>query len=294
MKPETERIAAALTSLTEDLYYSLVGDEPYVVVVWDSEEKGEWTLLNFLRDRQALTLFEPEAFLNQIRQIQTQAVSQQYQALVKLLQENVSELRIYGYGFPKLPEDLFGGELPIAEEERDRLGVPLLIGELVTGEWIGLAPKQERGADSSLKLGLANRESIALVEQVQSLTGAIAHQMKSRSWRLSESWVVVATGDRHSVIERLLVAAKFLSIDEINTFFRSVEAELEEFEEGEELPEDLQKSIALRDYFQSQLQQSQTYNLDYIIGGERFSVHYLLGKTSTGDWAGVVTDSFTF
>ena len=121
MKPQTEQIVATLERLTDDLYYSLVGDEPYVIITWEVEEKGSFSLEKFLRDRQAITPFKPEDFLSQIRQNQSQTASEHYQNLIALLQANLSELTIYGYGFPELPEDLFGGNLPIEKDEIDPL-----------------------------------------------------------------------------------------------------------------------------------------------------------------------------
>ncbi|NER95899.1 MAG: hypothetical protein F6J86_38915, partial [Symploca sp. SIO1B1] len=79
-----------------------------------------------------------------------------------------------------------------------------------------------------------------------------------------------------------------------NKFLRNIESELEELEEYEELPTDLQQTIDLREYFQSQLLNSRVYNLDYNISDESFTIHYALGQTEDGDWMGVVTDSFTF
>lgn len=299
MNAQTEQIAATLAALTEDLYYSLVGDEPYVVVVWDAAEKGEFTVENWLRDRGALTAFELEDFFSQLQETQPSAVREQYQGLVQLLQENLSALRIYGYGFPDLPDDLFGGELPIAAADLEPLGIPLFLGELATGEWLGLAPQQQYGSDSPARWKIPDLDSVGeeateLVERIQTAASAISHHMKSKSWRLSEHWPVVLAGDRASVVEKVLTAARFLSVGEISAFFQGIAEELEDFEPGEEPPEDLQKSLELRDYFLSQLQSSRVFNFNYIIGGEVFTVHYLLGQTPAGDWAGVVTDSFTF
>ena len=299
MKPQTQQIIGTLVEITNDLYYSLVGDEPYVTVSWELEEKGEFSVENFLLDNQALTPFTPEDFLHQIQQTQAQPVVEHYQNLLTLLQANLSELTIYSYGFPELSEDLFNGDLPINTDELAPLLIPLLIGLSPAGEWIGLAPQQKRGCSSSPRFAIPDLESVgetttALVEQIQSLTSQIEHKLSTRSWKLKKSWQVVLTTNRTSIIEKLLSQAGFLSIEEINNFLRSIEDEIEEFEEDEELPTDLQQKIDLREYFQSQLLNSRVYNLDYNISDESFTIHYALGQTEDGDWMGVVTDSFTF
>ena len=299
MKPQTQQLVATLTEITNDLYYSLVGDEPYVTVSWEVEEKGEFSLENFLLDKQALTPFEPEDFLHQIQQTQSKSVVEHYQNLIALLQANLSELTIYSYGFPELPEDLFNGELPIDADELEPLLIPLLIGLSSEGAWIGLAPQQKLGYKSSPKFAIPDLESLGetttkLVEQIKSLTAQIEYQLSTKEWKLKSSWEVVTTNSRTSIIEKLLSQAGFLSIQEINEFLSSIETELEECEEDEEIPTDLQQKIDLREYFQSQLLDSRVYNLNYNISDESFTIHYALGQTQDGDWMGVVTDSFTF
>ncbi|NET59560.1 MAG: hypothetical protein F6K47_26460 [Symploca sp. SIO2E6] len=299
MKPQTQQIITTLTEITNDLYYSLVGDEPYVTVFWEVEEQGEFSVENFLLDNQALTPFAPEDFLDQIQQTQSPTVVEHYHNLLGLLQANLSELTIYSYGFPELPEDLFNGDLPINTDELTPLLIPLLIGLSPTGEWIALTPQQKLGYQSSPGFVITDLESVeetttTLVEQIQSLTSQIEHQLSTRSWKLKHAWEVVLTASRTSVIEKLLSQAGFLSITEINKFLRSIESELEEFAEDEELPTDLQQTIELREYFNSQLLHSRVYNLNYNISDESFTIHYALGQTEDGDWMGIVTDSFTF
>ncbi|NEP59365.1 MAG: hypothetical protein F6K31_20505 [Symploca sp. SIO2G7] len=299
MKLQTQQIVTTLTEITNDLYYSLVGDEPYVTVFWEVEEKGEFSVENFLLDNCALTSLEPEDFLHQIQQTQSQPVVEHYQNLLTLLQANLSELTIYSYGFPELPEDLFNGDLPIDTSELAPLLIPLFIGLSPAGEWIGLAPQQKLGYQSSPRFVIPDLESVgetttALVEQIKSLTSQIDHKLSTKQWKLKNAWEVVLTASRTSITEKLLSQAGFLSIEEINEFLDSIESELEECEEEEELPADLQQKIELREYFQSQLLYSRAYNLDYNISDESFTIHYALGQTEDGDWMGVVTDSFTF
>ncbi|NEO33691.1 MAG: hypothetical protein F6K36_25355 [Symploca sp. SIO3C6] len=292
MKPQTEQIVANLEDLTDDLYYSLVGDEPYVITTWEVEEKGEFSWENFLVDNKALTPFESSDFLNKISQSQSQTVSEHYQNLIELLQANLSNLAIYGYGFPELPEDLFGGDLPIYDYDRQLPEIPVIIGSLAEGEWIGLVPKQCNGTDSSSQFIIPDMTSIAassaaLVEQIRSITSQIEHQ--SQYWKLQKLWEVVVTSSRNLLMEKLLDDAAFMDIYELERFLRFDMKDEEELED-----EDTHKEFQIRDFFQSPLLNSRVYNLDFNCGGEHFTLHYVLGQTEDGDWMGLITDSYTF
>ncbi|MEM7594549.1 MAG: nuclease A inhibitor family protein [Cyanobacteria bacterium P01_A01_bin.83] len=299
MTLQIEQIVTTLETLTKDICFSLVGDEPYIVIPWEVEEKGEFSWEKFLIAKKALTSYELNDFMAQMSLTQSSEVIEHYQNLIVLLQANLSQLSFYGYSFPEIPEDLFGGELPIPEDNLDPFGIPLIIGLTTAGEWIGLVPKQSYGFESASRFIIPDSESIAdstlqLISQIESTLTQVKHQLKSRDWRISNTWQIIISSERHEVITKLLMKARFLSIIEINEFFNYVEEELEEYEEDEELPADLQQAIALRDYFQSQLLNAKVYNLDYVISDESFTIHYIFGETKNGDWVGLVTDSYTF
>ena len=299
MKPETQQIVATLGELTEDLYYSLVGDEPYVVISWEVEAQGAFSWENFLVDNQALISFNPEQFLEHIQQNQSQKLSETYQSLLALLQDNLSELTIYGYGFPKLSAELFNGDLPIAEGELDPLGVPIFIGLSSEGNWIGLAPQQNGGCSSAPELIIPNLESVcevtkSLVEEIKSITNQIEYTIGCKSWKINSAWEIAITASRNSIIEKTLLEAGFLSVSAVNNDFWNLDDKMDEVEEDEPMDEDLEKEIGLKECFQSQLSHGKIYHLEYVISGEWFTIHYILGQTTDGDWVGVVTDSFTF
>ena len=299
MKPQTSYCINNLEGLTEDLYYSLVGDEPYVVFSWEVEAKGQFSWENFLVDNQALTPLNPEQFLNHIWQTQSQSVQESYQNLLTLLQDNLSELTIYGYGFPQLSEDLFDGNLPVDESQLDPIGVPIFIGLSAEGNWIGLAPQQTAGSPSSPELIVPNLAAVGevttnLVEQIKLITTQIEYTTSCKSWKINPVWEIAITASRDSIIEKTLLEARFLSISAVNNHFWHIDEKIDEMEEDELMDEDLEKEIGLKDYFQSQLSNGKIYNQDYVIGGEFFTIHYILGQTNDGDWVGVITDSFTF
>ena len=299
MKRQIEQIVATLETLTEDIYFSLVGDEPYIVTTWEVEEKGEFSWEKFLIAQKALIPYDLNDFMTQMSLSQSSEAIEHYQNFIVLLQANLSELSIYGYSFPEIPEDLFGGDVPISEDELDPFGIPLIVGLTTAGEWIGLVPKQSYRVESAPRFIIPNQESIdnntiELVKEIESILTQIKHQLKSRAWKIAQNWQIVITSSRQEIINQLLIEAGFLSIIEIDQFFSRIEDEIEELENDEEMPTDLQKAIALRGYFQSQLLNARVYNLDYVISHESFSIHYVLGATKNGDWVGLVTDSYTF
>ena len=85
MKAETEQIVATLSKLTKDEFYSLVGDAPYEMVAWDVEEKGPFTLENFLVNNQGLIPLEPADFLDRMGQTQPETAIGPYENLRSLV-----------------------------------------------------------------------------------------------------------------------------------------------------------------------------------------------------------------
>ncbi len=304
MKRQTSAIVALLHQLTEDIYYSLVGDELYNIIIWETDKQGVFTLENFLVNQKALTLFTTEEFLQQIEATQSTEVSQKYQQLIDLLQENLSELVLYSYSFPYLSKDIFSGEKPI--EEIDTINIPIILGLSQQGEWIGMMLKQNFCGDSSSELLIPNPPFIGdnttqLLEEIKTILNTLKHQMKSSSWELKDEWEITLTSHRNTIIEKLLTQTNFVSINnDMEEFWRIEEKKDEIFDEeididiDNEMPEDLRKEIDLKDYFENQLSNSRLYYLDYIVGGETFTIHYILGKTEDNDWMGLMTDSFTF
>lgn len=273
MKPETQKIISLIEELTQGLYYSLVGDELFVVTTWLTEEKPSFSLENFLLDKNALSLGNIENFNNQ--------------NLIDLLEGNLSNLIIYNYDFPKLPPDLFGGSLPIEDKKRQQDKIPVFIGETKDGEWLGIMPNQDSQTESCPQFIIDNIKpsdsTKELLSQINSITSKSIHQ--SQCWSLTGSWNISITDNRDYLMEKLLADTQFLEIYDVEKFLK-----LDEQEDSEQKS----KYLQLRDLFKNQLLNSKVYNLVYMVGGEYFVVHYALGEIPNGDWVGLITDSFTF
>ena len=90
MKPEIEEIVATLEMLTDGLYYSLVGDEPYEIITWEIEENKEFTFENLLKSIDAIVPVSFDDFLENTEQTQPLSLVQQYRNLANLLQSHLA------------------------------------------------------------------------------------------------------------------------------------------------------------------------------------------------------------
>lgn len=295
MKPETEQLFATLERLSAETCYSLVGDEPYKPFTWEIEEKGEFTVENLLKEAGNLQLLERDEFLGRLGNFQAENAKQTYRSLFDQLPTKLSELHYYNYEIsPALYEVL--SEVP----EQDRtagIHVPVIVGRLQTGEWIGLTTKPCLSSDSDAALKLPDltptSEAAEAIAQLQTITENLAHNANSdkNGFRMcdlitnSPLWRVVCTNDRSTIIHKLLETAGFLESREINRFFRIDD----EFEDDDELEEDKR----LREFYNSQLSDSRSQEFTVRVGGEDYTVHYVIGQTPLGDWIGARTISFT-
>ncbi|MFB2834870.1 nuclease A inhibitor family protein [Floridanema evergladense] len=290
MKPEIAQIVATLEMLTDGLYYSLVGDEPYKIVTWEIEENGEFTFENFLKNIEALIPISGEDFLKNIENLKPLSLIAEYKNLVDLLQSHLVDLQVYSYCFPKLPSGLFASEVTIFDETKTQLikGVPVIIGATSTGEWIGLAPKQYNTTESSPEFNIPEitvSEAIAnLTKQLQEITNSLAYPLREYELtKVQPKWAIALTNNRRTIIEKILDGAQFTDIRSVNSFLRIRNPEYETSD----------KELKLNQFFNSELTDSKVYNLDFVIAGEHLTIHYLLGKTTSNDWVGVVTNTYT-
>ncbi|MEM1170095.1 MAG: nuclease A inhibitor family protein [Cyanobacteria bacterium P01_H01_bin.35] len=225
MKPHNEQLITTLKALIEGQVYSLVGDAPYEIVSWEVEEKGPFSLENFLVDNQGLIPFESEYFFNRLRQSQTQEAIAHYQTLLSLLQTHLSELKIYGYRLIQLPTELKEG-FPVEGGWFGTLGIPMFVGLSSGGEWIGLTLKQGGGFELSPNFAIADLEAVSestaqLVEEIRAIVGEIEHKTKAgEELSMETNWEVVVTATRQELMQKLLEQTGFLDVAEVNDFIR--------------------------------------------------------------------------
>ena len=295
MKPETKELFTTLDSLSAETCYSLVGDEPYEPFTWEIEEKGEFTVENLLKYEGNLQLLERDEFLRVIDNFQSEEAREKYKNLFEVLQSQLSNFLCYNY---EIISALHAVLSEIPEQDRTAgIHVPVIIGCLTTGEWIGLTTKPCLSSDSSPAFKLPDitptTEAIEAIAQLQTATENLAHNENSdkNTLRMCDLitnppfWRVVCTNNRSTIVQKLLESAGFLEIREINRFFRVDE----EFEDDEELEEDKR----LREFYNSQLSNSRSQEFTFRVGGEDYTIHYVVGQTPLGDWIGARTISFT-
>ncbi|NES07173.1 MAG: hypothetical protein F6K22_32875 [Okeania sp. SIO2F4] len=332
MKPHNEQLITTLKALIEGQVYSLVGDAPYEIVSWEVEEKGPFSLENFLVDNQGLIPFESQYFFDRLRHTQTEEAIAHHQTLLSLLQTHLSELKIYGYRLIQLPTELKEG-FPVEGGWFGTLGIPMFVGLSTGGEWIGLTLKQSSGCSSSPDLESISESTAQLVEEIRAIASQIEHEIKAEDeLSMEKDWEVVVTATRQELMQKLLEQTGFMDVAEINDFIRvdddygaeieeyyqtiaELEAEIEKLkQQGDSATEKLEEKqqelteqkegleelktegsfeLELRDFFASQLLNSRNYNLNFCVGGEWCTVHYALGQTQEDDWIGVVTTSYT-
>lgn len=272
-----------LRSLTQEMLYTTVGDVPYAVVTWDSDEQGRYTFEKFLCAQAALTPLTPEEFANLFNHLQSTEIQQAMQALLDLASQQLSSLTLYAFSVPDTTP-IYGDMPPVDQEELGPPGIPVLIG-FDGCHHIGLIPQQSYAKPQAI-------DADELVEQFHTISQDMLYDLGS-SWRVKPEWVIVRTHTRDELILKLLTQAGYLTYESWDKFWRITER-LAALDEGEERDDYLDMDMALRTHCQSQLVDARIHTLQYVIGGEWYAVHYVLGYTNIRNVVGVMTSSFTF
>lgn len=289
MKPETEQIVATLEILTDGLYCSCVGDEPYGIMAWEVEEKGEFNFFNFLLDVQALTLLSADEFSDRLGQVKDKKTIQEYRELVNLLEANLSQLQIYSYQAPYLSEEHTNFYGPPNEIE-----LPVvIIGLTPDKEWLALAPTLFfHGKLTPVQFAIPTQEpteaTANLIESIQIITGDLVRT--ERGEKILERdlmWQIAVTASPSSGIEKNLDVAGYIDIFEIDYFW-----DLEAPEGTEKYYDWKIQEFKLKQFFKKALIESRVYTF-YFHRGE-YQAHYVLGKNNNGDWMGVFSDTYSW
>jgi len=282
-----------LQSLTKGVYLSLVGDEPYLPFVY---KQGIFDFEVFLGDKHALIPYDLAVFLKNVQIEESGDVLIAYEQLLEFLKQRLTEITVYGFGFPETPYDLYAGEMDESffEAKWDLVGVPIILGKTAGGEWMGMMLQQknrtlETDAEFLISGIEVGEEVEDLIKSIEGFLKDIPQKVVSRNRYVGKAWTLVLTCSREDILTQLLMEAKYLSIQRVDTFLK-LEQKLKEMEKGEEMP----KEVALNDFFQNELDASRVYNLEYVIGGEWLGIHYAVGVDKDKNTVGVVTDSFTF
>ncbi len=194
-----------LTSLTHDMYYSLVGDEPYVPNSWNVKECGTFSFEKWLVDQKVLTAYKLLHFKSLIRSTQSAASYSGFTELLEVLNKNLADFHIYGYSLPDLPIALFNGDNPMDVDEYPPFGVPLFLGKMSDGQWLGLVLEQgySRNEVAFLETHFKNATSPKINPFLSALANSITQidfDLKTPSWKMKKTWQAVVTSSRSETI----------------------------------------------------------------------------------------------
>lgn len=272
MKPETEQTIATLEVLTDGLSRSCVGTEPYGIIPWENEEKGEFSFLNFLLDVKALTPLEVREFRASLHRTESENTMEQYEELIKLLESNLLRVQFYSYSAPYLSDKHTNMYAPYQD-----IHFPVIIGFTPDGEWLGMTPRLFSQTKSvPQQFAISSRKP----------TETTAH-LRTRIEAIAATWKVVVTSNPSNALEKVLNVGGYIDVFEINKFW-NVDW-LEEAGKYYDFPE--MKELKIKTFFERKLIDGRVYYL-YFHEGE-YQVHYVLGKNKNGDWFGVFTDTFS-
>lgn len=325
MKQSTEEIINQLQAIVEDEVFSLVADAPYEVIAWKVQEKGEFSVESFLLHNQGLIPWQPTAFLNHIYQNQPESTWKTYEDFISFLESNLSELIIYTYRLLELPNHLLA-DFPVKADWFGDLGIPIIIGLTLTGEWIGLGMRQEnKYVHSSSRLSIkelnfASESTKKLLNQIQTIITDINNEfLVSSKLDVSNYFAAAVALNREHIVENTLINNNFLNYSNIDEFLQGqivaqeqeisemegkiakLEADLSKKNNSEEIQRikggveaiKTQGGLGLKSFFDAQVNSDRVYNFEFLRGGEYSTIHLLLGKIGTEDMIGVATYSFT-
>ncbi len=287
MKPETEQIVATLEILTDGLYCSCVGDEPYGIMAWEVEEKGEFSFLNFFMDVEALTLLSADEFSDRLQQLQHQETIKEYRELIKLLEANLSQLQIYSYQAPYLSEKHTNFSCRPDEIEL------IVIGSTPDEEWIALAPwlfieTKPTPLQFTIPSKKPTKATANLIEEIKIITGDLVR--KNREEKIVKQyprWHIAVAYNASNALEKVLNLGGYISIYEIDYFWNvGHPSETKKYYDWR------MQEFQLKQFVKQELIDARAYYL-YFDGGE-YQVHYVLGKNKNGDWFCVFTDTYSW
>ena len=288
-KPTTEKIVTTLEMLTDDLFYESEFKRPYRTLVFDTQERGEFHLLNLLEYTQAFVSLEGDRFLKLLQTNHPPETIQQYQNLLNLLQSNLSKLHFYSFDAPSF----FVLADPTYSPKIERVQIPILIGLTQNGEWLGLTIRQHEGCKSAPQFFIENLEptakTAALIDMIRTATCQLIHKTKYREIVLpTPLWEVFVASSPANLLQKLLDNAGFLYVSKIGDFLRVKSWEKPgEYSSWKEIRE-----YKIKELINSLLSEARCYNFSF--RQEYYNIHsyYALGKNQNGDWMGVVTSSY--
>lgn len=278
MKPENVALAGELAVVTDNLIFSWDGMiSPFV---WEIEEKGAWSAYNLVMQNKvwsnpSLKVCNFEEFNQGVR---NKAEKDEAQNLYEVLKSHLEDFEFYTAYYS---DDIFC----------------IYVGRTADSDWIGIGTEFDFDPHASLIAHYETSKSYefksvlpssAALQVISNLEQAGFYEAKVPVWhfdyrKLEKQYIYQVSQQKEELVERILIASRFLAIRE---FGEGIDVLGNEFAVCEDDPQ--------KDYKQlDRLLKSRLTNLRiYMVGlpssGE-FDI-YVIGNTSTGDYAGVLID----
>ncbi|MFB2838585.1 nuclease A inhibitor family protein [Floridanema evergladense] len=292
MKSSNAELFAQLTEVTKDLEFPIsCSSNPIHPFIWEVETLGEFNIESLLKTTtpdfseyseggKIMRNGDLEAYW-QLVLLQAQKHSpetlQKYQTLINLLKSHLTNLELLKIRTLHDPKDNFH----------------IIVGQSASGEWVGISANIPADNEDCGQMGIYNSEQI-FVNQYQPETEATAN-LVDRLQQLSQhldffepeifgfytdkGWTVRVGATRESMIHSLLEAIGFARTFPVCKMFHE-----EEYYDEEELS-DAQVYLALDEFLLANISNLRTYMFGMTVS----YVFYIVGQTSSGDWAGVTS-----
>lgn len=296
MKSSNAELLAQLTELTRDLDFPFSqATNPIHPFLWEVEVQGELTIENLLKTEtpnfwsytddgtiiQSGNLQEYWHFVLQEAQKHSLKIFQKYQSLIDLLQVNLSHIEL----------------IKVRTLHDSKHKFYIILGVTKSEEWVGISPNISMECDECHSMGIYKTEQNFLMEY-QPQTDITANFLPYLQPILQDlefyepdvwgyypdkGWTIRVGASKEFVVHSLLEAISFSRTFPVCQFFK--ESEYEEYEDGDEEMEELKLYKALDEFLAANL----TNLRSYIFGVRVSYVLYVIGKTASGDWAGVTS-----
>lgn len=299
MKSSNAALFAQLTKLTQGLDFPIsCGSNPIHPFIWEVETLGEFNIENLLKTEtpnfseyreggKIMQIGDLEAFwyfnLTQVKKHNPENL-RNFQTLINLLQSHLKNLEALKIRTLYNPEDYFH----------------IIVGQTESREWVGIEANIPADSHDCVSMGIRNSEQIKQSEyqpQTEDTTNLVKRlQQISQDLEFFEpenfmsyplkGGIVRVGATRASVIHSLLEALGFAKTFPVCKFFyeREYYEELD-IEEDDELKAVFQGYLVLDEFLSENLSNLRTYMLGMMV----CYFFYIIGQTSSGDWAGVTS-----
>ena len=241
---------------------------PFEVSLWNTKEKGDFSLEYKLKREHQLKIIDLESFWQQLPDNNLNTEQQfihAYQTLLKSIQVHIDNLEIYQISTEELVED------------SDALAY-IIFAKTKTDDWLAISTALsgiwKQDSNSSLIFDIRdfalskpdNQELVLAIEKAIDKANTLIPSRNDVShfvWEIAEN--------RNSVFLNLLVKTKYFTIQEY--FYDNEDEEHEDIFEFDEST--------------TQLVNTELTNLRYYFFGSVFMDVYLVGETKYGDWISI-------